>query len=308
MKEKIDFNKKKIVGVALSLVILSVLLIFLIYTDFKNNDINYIEITQLHDNTEKQMMGYFVKTKNGKIIIVDGGNPGDSNNLKKYIDENGGKVDFWFLTHFHSDHVGALADIIENSDIKIDNIVYNFCTRNMVESYELGRLYQYDLIDNALKNDRIKKSLHIAKKGEKFTIDNVNVKILSVYENDITENFGNNTSMVFKLYINDKSILFLGDTGVESSEKLLRNNYNDLKSDYVQMSHHGQNGATFELYKAIDPEYCFWPTPEWLWNNDSGEGYNSGEWKTLETRECMKMLNVKQSYIEKDGDITLKIY
>lgn len=83
---------------------------------------------------------------------------------------------------------------------------------------------------------------------------------------------------------------------------------NELDSDYVQMAHHGQNGVTYEFYQAVSPKYCLWPTPEWLWNNDNGGGYNSGPWKTLETREWIEKLDVEENYIAKDGDKVIRIF
>ena len=280
-------------------------IVLFVFNNYKNN--TSIELTQLKTNTNKQMMGYFIKTKNGKVIVVDGGNDGDSQNLENYILENGGKVDYWLLTHYHSDHTGAISNIIQNTDIEIDNIVCKFCSRDYVSKYEESRISQYDNITKSLSLDKVKNNVICPKNSQTFDVDGVKIKIISVYENDITANLGNNTSLVFKMYINDKSILFLGDTGVESSEKLIKYHSKDLKSDYVQMAHHGQNGATFELYKQINPTYCLWPTPDWLWDNNTGEGFNSGPYKTLETRKWMEELNVKENYIEKDGDITLKI-
>lgn len=305
-KNKLNVNKKKIIVIICILALLfSSLLCYIIY---KVHIKNSIEVTQLRTNTSLQMMGYFIKTKNGKIIVVDGGNIGDSDNLKQFILQNGGKVDYWFLTHFHTDHTGAISDIIQSTDIDIKNIVCKFCSKEYVEQYENSRIDQFNIINDALTNTRIKDIIIRPKENDIYTIDNIKVKIISVYEDDITNNLGNNTSMVFKIYINNKSILFLGDTGVESSEKLLKYHYSDLKSDYVQMAHHGQNGATRELYEAINPTYCFWPTPNWLWNNDLGGGFNSGPYKTIETRNWMESLNVKKDYIEKDGNITVKIY
>ena len=101
--------------------------------------------------------------------------------------------------------------------------------------------------------------------------------------------------------------MVLGDTGVNLSKKLLDTQKEKLKSDIVQMSHHGQNGATKELYSQIQPQICMWPTPEWLWKNDSGTGEDSGTWKTKATRKWMEELNVKENYVEKDGNITIKI-
>ena len=31
-----------------------------------------------------------------------------------------------------------------------------------------------------------------------------------------------------------------------------------LKSDLLQLSHHGANGACLDLYRLIDPAVCFW--------------------------------------------------
>ena len=73
------------------------------------------------------------------------------------------------------------------------------------------------------------------------------------------------------------------------------------------MSHHGQLGATFEFYKEVSPKYCFWPTPKWLWDNDLGEGFDTGPFKTIKVRNWMKELNVQENYVEKDGDITIII-
>ena len=99
-----------------------------------------------------------------------------------------------------------------------------------------------------------------------------------------------------------KSVLFTGDLGVEGGEKLLGGPYRDrLKSDYVQMAHHGQNGVTEAFYIAVSPKYCLWPTPGWLWNNDSGSGVNSGQWKTLEVRQWMRKLNVRKHYVAAFG-------
>ena len=113
--------------------------------------------------------------------------------------------------------------------------------------------------------------------------------------------------MVIKFYIADKTLLILGDTGIKSSEKLIQNQRGKLKCDIIQMSHHGQRGATKELYEIANPSICLWPTPKWLWNNDSGQGYNSGTWETLEVRKWIENIQVKENYVAKDGDITIKI-
>ena len=113
--------------------------------------------------------------------------------------------------------------------------------------------------------------------------------------------------MVIKFDTGKTTILILGDTGIQSSEKLINTQKDKLKSDIVQVAHHGQAGATEELYKLINPKICLWPTPTWLWNNDAGSGENTGSWKTFETRQWLENLNVQQNYIGKDGNVTIEI-
>ena len=41
-----------------------------------------------------------------------------------------------------------------------------------------------------------------------------------------------------------------------------------LKSDMLQLSHHGANGACMDLYQRIDPDICFWACPQSKYEND----------------------------------------
>lgn len=276
----------------------------------KVNYENRIQLTQLKNNSHSQMMGYIIKTINNKVIVIDGGTKEDSNNLKQHINELGGKVDVWFLTHPHKDHVGAFINLQEeSSNIQIDKI---YVTLNDLEWYvqnEPSRKDEIEKFFNVIQKEKIKNKIEEVNLNQNIQIDNVKCEVLGIKNPEIIANAINNSSMVIKMYINNKSILFLGDTGSQSSEKLLQNvSKEKLKSNIVQMAHHGQSGATQELYKAIKPQICLWPTPDWLWNNDGGEGENTGTWKTLETRSWIQDLKVTQNIIEKDGNITINVY
>lgn len=294
----------------ISLIIISVILIATItgstYIVIKYS--NGIEITQLSPQGSRQMMGYFLKTKEDTVIVIDGGTEEDSENLKKYIDNNDGTVDYWIMTHTHDDHIGAMVSLLEQNAVKIENIVCSLNEFEWYEQYDSARVDIVERLFNVLKeNEKI--NIKDTKIDEQINIDNINIEILGIRNPEIIENSGNNQSMIFKIHVNDKSILFLGDTGEEASEKLIQSSPNNLQSYAVQMSHHGQAGVTKEVYKLVNPRICFWPTPDWLWDNNlSGQGYNTGPWKTLETRGWIEELNVKKNYIAKDGDITIKIW
>lgn len=297
--------KKKLITafLGITLIILVSMLLIKVHNEAE------IELTQLSSKTQDGMMGYIIRTNNGKTIVIDSGLKEEADKLEQYIQMYGNKVDYWFLTHPHEDHVGAFIEIVENTDIQIDNIYY---TANEIEWHEQNNIVRTDEIEkfyNTLKNDKIKSKIREPKIGDKIEIDkNIEVEILGVKNPEIIENAINNSSMVFKLHVNDKTIMFLGDTGTESSNKLVKMyTKNELKSDIVQISHHGNNGATEELYNLIQPEICLWPTPNWLWDNNSGEGFNTGNWTTIETRTWMEKIGVKTHYVAKDGDITITV-
>lgn len=266
-----------------------------------------VELTQLSDHSTRQMMGYILKTKNNKIIVIDGGTTDDTENLIKQINKHGSKVDAWFLTHLHDDHIGAFSNIANDEQIQIEKIYCSFNEYSWYEENELARAEFSKQILEILKQDNIKDKVEEVSLNQDINIDDVKIEILGIKNPEITENAGNEQSMVVKFDTGKTTFLVLGDTGIKSSEKLLKTQKEKLKSDIVQMAHHGQNGATKELYEQINPTICMWPTPEWLWNNDSGEGKGSGPWKTLETRQWMEELKVKKNYVEKDGDITIKL-
>lgn len=113
--------------------------------------------------------------------------------------------------------------------------------------------------------------------------------------------------MVFKVISSKKNVLFLGDAGAEEGDKILKTVPHEiLASQYVQMAHHGQKGVNEEFYKVVNPSYCLWPTPKWLWDNDSGAGYNSGPWDTLKTRKWMDDIGVKKNYPAYEGLTEIK--
>ena len=253
------------------------------------------------------MMGYIIKTKNDKMIVIDGGLGEDAKNLLKYIQNHDNKVDYWFLTHNHNDHAGAFVEIMKSDDVQVDNIYVSLNEKEWYQVNEPTRAEFSEALIDTLNEEKIKDKVKSPELNEIINIDDINVEILGIRNPEFTENPGNEQSMVIKFDTGKTKLLILGDTGEKSSEKLLLNQKDKLKSDIVQMAHHGQAGATEELYKAVNPTICLWPTPEWLWNNDNGNGYGSGNWKTLEVRKWIDNIGVRENYVEKDGDIILKI-
>lgn len=266
------------------------------------------KLTLLANQTDSQMLSVVIETSKKGLIVVDGGTPGDASHLLETIRAKGGNVKAWFITHPHSDHVGALTEIINNPDsqITIENIYYNFTD---ISWYQTNEAYRADTVEKLMKSfesiprDRLHGSV---KKGDKITVDNIEVKVMNEpYLFD--KNSINNSSVSYQFNINGAKLLFLGDMGEEAGARLMADNSpEDLKADMVQMAHHGQYGVSRQVYETIAPKICLWPTPGWLWDNDSGAGAGSGSWTTPETIQWMNEIGATTHYSLKDGDQTLE--
>ena len=297
-------KKNKIVKIIAILVLIILVIGTGLYIKRRNN---YIYITQFSPTTSRQMMGYAIKTLNGKIVVIDGGLQEDAQQLEKYITDNGGEVDTWFITHPHIDHAGAFEIISQNTSIKINKIYMSIEDKDWYLTNEPSRTIDIEEFFKVINQEKIAEKIIEPQVNDIIKIDNITAKILGTKNPEITTNAINNSSMVIQIQVNQKKILFLGDTGTEESEKLIKQYGSRLKSDIVQVAHHGQRGATEELYKLVNPEICLWPTTSWLWDNDVGEGYNTANFKTIETREWLQNIGVKTNYVAKDGDITINI-
>jgi len=279
-------------------------------TIFNFNIIRENEFTlwQLPSQSSLQMESYVIITKNRKVIVIDGGNACDGPYLKKFLALNGNHVDYWFLSHPHRDHLDALTWILSNQDkLKIDKIFASFPPLEWIQKYEKGSAHTLEEFTSAMEN--AKRNYIKLKPGDIFDIDGIKVEILSDVNLDITVNAINNSSIIMKFSDFTKSVLFLNDLGVRAGNKQLKLiPHSKLKSDYVQMAHHGQGGVDKKFYEIVKPEYCLWPTPGWLWDNDNGNGKGSGKWLTLKTREWMEELNVKSNYVSGLSFSPIKIF
>ena len=255
-------------------------------------------------------MGYLIKTKNNEVILIDGGRNFDTDLVKFFIDKYGnGKVDHWFITHAHSDHVGAICDLIkQENNLQIENIYVSLLSDEWYKEHDKRGYESEHAFLESLSSNKIKNIVN-CQEGQVIKIDNIRCDIIRVANPEITNSDnGNEASMVFKVTAEDvnKSMIFLGDAMKKASEELLNDHKNQLKADAVQMAHHGQNGVTKEVYDAIDPDVCFYNSPKWLWNNDNGGGENSGSWQTLIVRnEWLKDKGVT-NYVAFEGDQTVR--
>lgn len=244
---------------------------------------------------------YIFQTSDGKIAVMDGGVKEEADYLRGFLAALGNHVDIWFVSHPHPDHIGAITEILkEPKGLKIDLVCHS----------EFSPEFREKEPDYANTANEFYEVLHrsevpvvnLMNPGKVFQLDQTLFRILGVKNEDITVNPFNNSCMVIRVWDAKKSMLFLGDSGVEEGDRLLKGPYCDeLDCDYLQMAHHGQQGVSKEFYRSIRFKACLWPTPSWVYNNDIGKGFNTHNLKTIEIRELIDSLGIKENYISYKG-------
>ncbi len=190
----------------------------------------------------------FIRTPGGKNYLVD---TGAAPVFSKYSGNSAERVvlpylyargiyslDGVFLSHGDVDHSGGLYLFIDKIDV--EKIYYNPITLDKSQKELLAQYGQ-----NGCELIRLES-------GDMLILDeDVAVRIL--YPSAGTE-AGENTSMVFKLYAFDNTVLFTGDIQDYDMEYVSR--LSDVKCDILKAPHHGSD-ATFNkaFYDSAQADY-----------------------------------------------------
>lgn len=248
---------------------------------------------------------FIITTDDAKVIVVDGGLITETGYfiscLKRITGSEHPHIDAWFLTHPHNDHCEVFFNVVKRFKNKLDfdKVYLNFPEvdffkgRDRFSDRVLRRYYAI----LPLFSDKVQTVFA----GDEINIGSANITVL--YSFDKTVSDCNEGSLIFRMNLGGKSVLFTGDAGVKAGRRVLSDPVYSklLNCDICKMSHHGQDGCDRAFYEAVSPEICLWPAPHWLWNN------KKGNFKTDEVKAWMNEIGVKENYISKDGTCTLML-
>lgn len=145
------------------------------------------------------------------------------------------QLDYLVFSHGDQDHLGEGANIINNFKIK----------RALFNDGELN--HNEKKIISVLEKKGIPFSR--SKKKEHFTIGDF--KFLSLNSDLQNEN---DSSIVFKVEINDKSILLMGDASIKTEVEILKEKLGGI--DILKVGHHGSKTSSGKKFiKEINPKY-----------------------------------------------------
>ena len=267
----------------------------------------------LDDEAGNFGMGYIFTLEDGSFFIIDGGGSAgeDETVLYNYLRAHNKRADGqiviagWLFTHEHYDHVTNYLDFTARyaGMVTLEAVYWNFA--DPCEFEGIGSYYSAMLSSFAKYSDVSVYKVHA---GQRFWIRNAEVEILYTHEtlHPYVLTDMNDTSTVFRVNIAGQRILFLADVSTvaarDSGVKVIYGLYgSELKSDILQVAHHGWNGGSVEIYNAVLPEIALWPVEQSRW--DTVTGYPTSKViLQLQEQGIIRFL-----YVAKDGEVTIEL-
>jgi competence protein ComEC len=187
----------------------------------------------------------FIETPNKNQVLIDGG-PGSQilNKLGEAMAFFDRKIDIVILTHPDADHLNGLIDVLENYEVKQ---VVETCINDSGSGY--GEWLAL------LGEKKISRLCARASQGIKLDKEII-IEIIFPFESLAGQSIENtnSASIVAKLSFGESDILLTGDAE-KATEYQLVNSGVDLRSQILQVGHHGSKSSTSEEFlKAVLPE------------------------------------------------------
>lgn len=211
----------------------------------------------------------FIKRPFNKCNILIDAHYGASNYLKTLGDI---EIDYFFITHGDYDHASEAKEVLETCKVK------NAYTNPYDDSEIISEL-----------------GLKKTKRGDKFICGDIEIKVLSPSKDYLDSN---DNSLVLKIIIDNETYLFTGDISSVVEDDLVEFYLNDLKSDYLHISHHGSNTSTNNHFLTyVNPHTAI-----------ISVGKNKYGHPSYEVLERLKKHNIKILETIKENTIIIKKY
>ncbi|MBO5295168.1 MAG: MBL fold metallo-hydrolase [Clostridia bacterium] len=290
---------------------------------------------QLDYNTNSGGMGYVMTLEDGSFFLIDSGSTTNAsaaskgltnndrvriwNTLNKLNKRPDGKIVIrgWLITHCHADHINVFRKFCEVYGQKVTIEKYYECVVPSSVAYNsknpdfhmaAGRV---EKAKNQVKGGFDYVALHT---GMKFYQYGLNFEILFTIEDHFPSrlHYFNDASTVFRMTVPDQSddgkcqVLITGDLFTQGSKKLLqRYTAATLKSDILQVSHHGNQGASKAFYRTVAPSTCFWPCSQSSFE-ELVSGIGTTSYYVID-RYIYTELGVKEHYTNSDYAVQLPL-
>ena len=210
----------------------------------------------------------------GRLVVLDGGMPNEKNHLglleamrNASPDKDNIVIAGWYLSHAHIDHHGAAWQfILQHLDkVKIEAFVLNYAADCHYENLTEDSWKKADdaqLFRGALEKISPDTKVIKAHSGQVYYYGEEAVEIVYSVEDYYPEplNYNNSSSLVLRLHAKGNTVMLLADTTHTSGARMMELHGDALKSDMVQIAHHGMWASYSQLYRYINAPVLLWPS------------------------------------------------
>ena len=169
-------------------------------------------------------------------VLIDSGESEYSNKIIDFLSEKGiSKLEYVIATHFHSDHIGGLSNILQI--VECDNIYMPL----VADEYAPTTKTYYKLLETIDDKDL---NVSFVTDNTAFIFGKTTFNIIAPVEQTKVYN---NMSLIIKAVFGKASFLIPGDAENKEMKSIIKANKNlDLSSEFYLMAHHGSNSALYE--------------------------------------------------------------
>lgn len=217
----------------------------------------------------------------GRFLLIDGGkeaNDGhqDRKNLWEFLWEHKPahhekpKIAAWLISHSHTDHVNLCQEFLKEygDRVELQLFGYNFPDFEkgiLTGSDNASELHWQNSTKDLLDEHFPSTTRYTMHTGERLCLPGCEVDMLLTWEDFWPQEMpsANHSSFIIRLtFATGKTVLIPSDAWKPTTALALSIWGNHLKSDVLQVVHHGLSGGNIEFYKKVDPDVLLWPTPE----------------------------------------------
>ncbi len=224
---------------------------------------------------EYQADCHLLEFPDGSKALIDAADGGDAPGVALAFLRGRGirRLSLVVISHFHMDHYGRLADLVE-AGIQIDKVAINLPAKREIADREKPWGMDWDHVQSILELLRGRGIRYFTPQAGERLIDiqlpglDVRLEVLCAYDGvntPVGETDVNDTSIILRLQHGSKRALFTGDLN-QALGAFLASSEVDLRADVLKVPHHGTEGLPpNEFFDKVSAKAALVPSPKNLW-------------------------------------------
>lgn len=189
----------------------------------------------------------FLLESDDKVMLIDCGEAEYAEEILAYLKKEGiTRIDEFYGTHYHDDHLGAMYDIITDKDIEFGTIYLPKIEEGLqTADWYIG-------LKTELKTGGY--NVKYVTLGTQYQFGDATVKVVGPISDP--EDELNNYSTILLISVGEMDILFTGDAERKVEKDLIASGEN-IDVEILKIGHHGSNTSTSAGFlDATSPDYA----------------------------------------------------